>query len=46
MMSRFDNQIIDHSLDSDDCSHHCPRWFLAFVSGLALLGLIGNQLAG
>ncbi|MBB4040620.1 hypothetical protein GGR34_002277 [Microvirga flocculans] len=46
MMSRFNEDGIDRALDADDCSHHCPSWFLAFLAGLALLGLVGHQLTG
>jgi hypothetical protein len=46
MMSRSTKDLFDHSLDADDCSHHCPRWFLLFLSGVGLLGLIGHQLVG
>jgi hypothetical protein len=39
MKSHFSKDIVDHSLDAEDCSHHCPGWFHFFLAGLGLLGL-------
>ena len=46
MMSRSNTDIVDHPLDAEDCSCHCPRWFLLILTGLGVLGLIGHHLTG
>jgi hypothetical protein len=46
MMSRFNKDIFDPTLDAEDCSHHCPRWFLLVLTCLGILGLIGHHLMG
>ncbi|MBB3017115.1 hypothetical protein FHR70_000155 [Microvirga lupini] len=45
-MSRYNTDKVDHPLDAEDLSCHCPRWLLLILTGLGALGLIGHQLSG
>lgn len=46
IMRPSSKDIVDHRLDAEDCSHHCPTWFVLSLASAGVLCFIGSCFLG
>jgi hypothetical protein len=46
IMRHLSKDVLDPCLDAEDCTHHCPMWFVLALASVGALGVIGKYFLG